>query len=129
MSFIVQTTLELGMMYALVSMALFLSYRVLDIADLTTDGAFVLGMAVSVTSAAAGHPVLGIFAAMLAGRLVWGLASLALYGVVGNAFTFPMFLAGAFVNAVPGIILHLVLIPAIMFGLERSGVLRKERQE
>ena len=67
MSFIVQTTLELGMMYALVSMALFLSYRVLDIADLTTDGAFVLGMAVSVTSAAAGHPVLGIFAAMLAG--------------------------------------------------------------
>ena len=68
-------------------------------------------------------------AAMLAGRLVWGLASLALYGVVGNAFTFPMFLAGAFVNAVPGILLHLVLIPAIMFGLERSGVLRKERQE
>lgn len=67
MSFIIQTTLELGMMYALVPMALFLSFRVLDIADLTTDGAFVLGMAVSVTAAAAGHPVWGLFAAMLAG--------------------------------------------------------------
>ena len=72
---------------------------------------------------------LSLIAAMLAGRLVWGLAGLALYGVAGNAFTFPMFLGGAFVNAVPGILLHLVLIPAIMFGLERSGVLRKERQE
>ena len=67
MSFILQTTLELGMMYALVSMALFLSYRVLDIADLTTDGAFVLGMAVSVTVTASGHPFLGLMAAMLAG--------------------------------------------------------------
>ena len=46
MIFITQTALELGFMYALVSMALFLSYRVLDIADLTTDGSFVLGMAV-----------------------------------------------------------------------------------
>lgn len=67
MSFIIQTTLELGVMYALVSMALYMSFRVLDIADLTTDGAFVLGMAVSVTAAAAGHPVWGLFAAMLCG--------------------------------------------------------------
>lgn len=67
MSFILQTTLELGVMYALVSMALFLSYRVLDIADLTTDGAFVLGMAVSVTVTAAGHPLLALFAALLCG--------------------------------------------------------------
>lgn len=65
--YITQTALELGFMYALVPMALFLSYRVLDIADLTTDGGFVLGAAVSVTCAAAGHPVLGLFAAMLAG--------------------------------------------------------------
>ncbi len=54
-------------MYALVAMALFLSYRVLDIADLTTDGAFVLGAAVSVSLAAAGHPVLAVPAAMAAG--------------------------------------------------------------
>ena len=62
-----QTALELGFQYALVAMALFLSYRILDIADLTTDGSFVLGAAVSVMVTAAGHPVLAIPAAMLAG--------------------------------------------------------------
>ena len=67
MLYIVQTALELGFLYALVAMALFLSYRVLDIADLTTDGCFVLGAAVSVTVAAAGHPFLAIPAAMIAG--------------------------------------------------------------
>ena len=67
MLFIVQTALELGVMYALVSMALYLSYRILDIADLTTDGTFVLGLAVSVSMAAAGHPILALPAAMAAG--------------------------------------------------------------
>ena len=67
MLIIMQTALELGFLYALVAMALYLSYRILDIADLTTDGCFVLGAAVSVTAAAAGHPILAVFAAMLAG--------------------------------------------------------------
>lgn len=67
MLLITQTALELGFMYALVAMALFLSYRILDIADLTTDGCFVLGAAVSVTITAAGHPVLAVPAAMAAG--------------------------------------------------------------
>lgn len=69
MLYIVQTALELGFVYALIPMALFLSYRVLDIADLTTDGGFVLGMAVSVSLAAAGHPIPALPAAMLAGAL------------------------------------------------------------
>lgn len=67
MLYVIQTALELGFMYALVAMALFLSYRVLDIADLTTDSSFVLGAAVSVTIAAAGHPFLAVLAAVLAG--------------------------------------------------------------
>ncbi|MDD6161147.1 MAG: ABC transporter permease [Oscillospiraceae bacterium] len=67
MLLITQTALELGFLYALVAMALFVSYRVLDIADLTTDGCFVLGAAVSVTLTAAGHPILAIPAAMAAG--------------------------------------------------------------
>ena len=45
MLYILQTALELGFLYAPIAMALFLSYRVLDIADLTTDGCFVLGAA------------------------------------------------------------------------------------
>ncbi len=65
--YVAQTALELGFQYALVAMALFLSYRVLDIADMTTDGCFVLGCAVSVTLTAAGHPFLAIPTAMLAG--------------------------------------------------------------
>ena len=67
MLFITQTALELGFMYSLVAMALFLSYRVLDIADMTTDGCFILGAAVSVSLAAMGHPFLAIPAAMLSG--------------------------------------------------------------
>lgn len=67
MLYVIQTALELGFMYALVALALFLSYRILDIADLTTDGSFVLGAAVSVTLTAAGHPILAIPAAMAAG--------------------------------------------------------------
>ena len=67
MLFILQTALELGCVYSLVALALFLSYRILDIADLTTDGCFILGMAVSVSSAAAGHPLFGVIAGILAG--------------------------------------------------------------
>ena len=63
---ILQTALELGFLYALVPMALFLSFRILDIADMTTDGCFVLGTAVSVTMAAAGHPFIAVPAAMQA---------------------------------------------------------------
>lgn len=67
MLFVLQTALVQGFLYALVPMALFLSFRILDVADLTTDGCFVLGAAVSVTCAAANHPFLGIPLAMLAG--------------------------------------------------------------
>ena len=57
---IVQTALEAGVIYALVALALFLSYTILDIADLTTDGAFTLGCAVSATVCLMGHPVLAL---------------------------------------------------------------------
>ncbi len=67
---IVQSALELGFIYALVAMALFLSFRVLNIADMTTDGAFTLGCAVSATAAVAGHPFLGFVLAMLAALLI-----------------------------------------------------------
>ena len=63
----VLSAMELGFIYALVAMALFLSFRILNIADMTTDGAFTLGCAVSATAAVAGHPFLGLPLAMLAG--------------------------------------------------------------
>ena len=61
------SALELGFVYALVALALFLSFRVLNIADMTTDGTFTLGCAVSATVAVAGFPLLAFPAAMLAG--------------------------------------------------------------
>ena len=60
--------------------------------------------------------------AMIAGRIVWGTAMIVILGVRGGAFTWSAFIAGAFVNALPGIILQLVLIPAIMVVLGRTGL-------
>ena len=68
-SAVILSALELGCIYALVALALYLSYRTLNIADMTTDGAFTLGCAVSATLAVSGHPILAIPAAMFAGAL------------------------------------------------------------
>lgn len=62
--------------------------------------------------------------AMLAGRIVWGMVQMALLGIKGNVFTWQMFLAGAVINAIPGIILQLILIPAIMIALNRTGLVQ-----
>lgn len=64
---IVQSALELGFIYALVALALFISFSILNIADLSTDGCFTLGCAVCAAVTLAGHPVLALFAAMAAG--------------------------------------------------------------
>jgi putative ABC transport system permease protein len=64
---IVQSALELGFIYALVALALFISFSILNIADLSTDGCFTLGCAVCASVTIAGHPVLALFAALLAG--------------------------------------------------------------
>ncbi|HOK44111.1 MAG TPA: ECF transporter S component [Thermoclostridium caenicola] len=62
-----------------------------------------------------------LLASMLFGRIVWAGASLVIYRLSGSAFTWEMFAAGAFVNAIPGIILQIVLIPAIVMALKKSG--------
>ena len=58
--------------------------------------------------------------AMLGGRLVYGAAMAVCMGIAGNSYTFQAFLAGAFVQAWPGILLHLVLIPPVTLALERA---------
>ena len=59
---------------------------------------------------------------MLAGRIVWGAARVALAGLADSPFTWAIFLAGAFTNAIPGIILHIVLIPVLVIAMERAGL-------
>ena len=63
-----------------------------------------------------------LLVAMVGGRLVWGVAEVVLLGMAGNAFTLQAFLSGALLTAVPGIVLQLVLIPAVMVALDRTGV-------
>ena len=68
--------------------------------------------------------ILSLVIAMIAGRLVWGAAEIVLLGIRGNAFTWQAFLAGAVLNAIPGIVLQLVLIPAILFALHKAKLVR-----
>ncbi len=67
--------------------------------------------------------------AMLSGRLVWGVVRVVIMGISGNAFTWQMFIAGAFLNAIPGIIVQLALIPTIMLALNRTGLVPFKRKE
>ena len=68
---------------------------------------------------------ISLIVAMLAGRVIWGIGRLILAGVQGSAFTMSAFMAGAFIEAVPGIICHIVLIPIIVIALEKAGIIRK----
>ena len=61
--------------------------------------------------------------AMVIGRVVWALAMLLMMGINGGVFTFEMFVAGAFLNAIPGIIAQLVLIPAVMLALGKTKLI------
>ena len=67
--------------------------------------------------------------AMLAGRAVWGIVRLILAGLSGKGFTWAAFLAGAFTNAVPGIILQIVLIPVLVMVLDRAGLSLNKQKE
>ncbi len=66
---IFQSALELGCIYALVALALFISFTILNIADLTTDGCFTLGCAVGAMVTLSGHPFLALVAALISGAL------------------------------------------------------------
>ncbi len=65
--------------------------------------------------------------AMIAGRVVWGCVQIVLLGIDGRGFTWQMFMAGAFLNAIPGMILQLILIPAVMIALNRTGLVKFSR--
>ncbi len=60
---------------------------------------------------------------MIAGRIVWGIARLVIAGVVADAFTWQMFISGALLTAVPGIILHIILIPIIVMALRKAKLI------
>ena len=90
---IVQTALEIGLIYSLVALSLFISFSILDICDLSTDGCYTLGCAAAAVITVAGHPILAIFAAVGAG-ICSGFAT----AILQTRFGVPSILAGIIVN-------------------------------
>lgn len=70
-----------------------------------------------------GNLYLSLVGAMLLGRIVWGIAQAAVFGLAGKSFSLALFWAGAFANAVPGIVCHIVLIPLLVMALRKAGQL------
>lgn len=70
-----------------------------------------------------GHIYVSLVGAMLAGRIVWGISSIIIYGAMGNPFTWPIFFVGAFANAIPGIIVQIVLIPVLVLALQKTKLI------
>ena len=64
-----------------------------------------------------------LIAAMIGGRIVWGIARFVLAGLSTSEFPMSAFIAGAVTNAVPGIILHIVLVPAIVIAMQRAKII------
>ena len=62
---------------------------------------------------------LSLLIAMVAGRIVWGLVSLVIYGVTNASFTWQIFIGGALLNAIPGIILQLIVVPVLVLAIEK----------
>lgn len=70
-----------------------------------------------------------LITAMIAGRIVWGMTEVMLLGVGGSGFTWKAFLSGALLNSIPGIIIQLILIPAIMVALNKTGLVKFRKAE
>ena len=88
--------------------------------ELAAYGAF-SGLFYGLLPRKAVHVYTSLIGAMLCGRAVWGAVSFLLYGLLGNPFTPQIFLAGAFLNAVPGILCQLILIPPAVLALQKAG--------
>lgn len=67
---------------------------------------------------------IALLISMLCGRIVWGAVSYLLFGLNGTAFTWQFFAAGAFINAVPGIIIQILLIPVIVLVADKRHLHR-----
>ena len=62
-----------------------------------------------------------LLSAMVLGRVVWGMARMVIAGVTANPFTWQMFVAGALLEAIPGIVIQLVLIPIIVMAVKKNN--------
>jgi len=68
-----------------------------------------------------------LIVAMFAGRGVWGIASIFIYGAANQAFTWPLFIAGAFTNAIAGIVVHILLVPVLVLTLQKGSIIHANK--
>lgn len=83
---------------------------------------FVAGICIKLFSFSLKGVYASLIAAMLIGRVVWGIASYLVFLSLGMRFTMQLFIAGAFINAIPAIILHLLIIPPVVMAVRKAGI-------
>ena len=69
------------------------------------------------------YTYIALLIAMVAGRAVWGVVSFILFAIAGNAFTWQIFLTGAVLNAIPGIIFQLIIVPMLVTAFEKAKLI------
>lgn len=72
-----------------------------------------------------GYVYVSLIGGMIVGRVIWGVAAVIVYGAMSKPFTWAAFFAGAVANAIPGIILHVILIPVLVFALQKAKIIAK----
>ena len=70
-----------------------------------------------------------LLTAMLVGRIVWGIMMYVFVGIGGGSFAFNAFIAGAFTNAIPGIIIQIILVPPLVMLIEKGSFLKGANQK
>lgn len=71
---------------------------------------------------------ISLICAMVGGRIVWGVAQVVILGLTNSTFSWTAFWAGAVANAVPGIIVQLVLIPILVVALQRARIVTSDKE-
>lgn len=66
---------------------------------------------------------ISLIGAMVLGRVIWGIVMVVITGAAGGTFTWAAFASGAVFNAIPGILVQIILIPAIVFALRKANVI------
>ncbi len=87
---------------------------------------FISGLLYKVLPKKIPYIYVSLIGAMIGGRIVWGIAQFILMGLQGSKFPMSAFLAGAVTNAIPGIILHIALIPVLVITLKKAHIIGDE---
>ncbi len=85
----------------------------------------VIGIMYKLLAGKNGQTIISLVTSMLLGRIVWGVTMSILLGVTGGAFSFELFVSGAVLGAIPGILLQLILIPVVITLLKRANIIER----